>query len=105
MLKQAKDNQKMIKCHSLEEVRSHINNIDEQMVKLIASRGELVKQAARFKHDSDAVKAPTRVEEVIKKVKNSARLNGANEEVVESIYRAMIDGFIKVEMAEFSNKK
>ncbi len=43
MLKQAKDNQKMIKCHSLEEVRSHINNIDEQMVKLIASRGELVK--------------------------------------------------------------
>ena len=52
-------------CKNIREVRNNINNIDEQIVKLIALRGSFVKQSAKFKKDSDSVKAPTRVEEVI----------------------------------------
>ena len=95
----------MIECNSIDEVRNNINNIDEQIVKLIALRGAFVTQAAKFKKDTADVKAPKRVEEVISKVKNIARLNGANEEVVENIYRTMIDSFIKLEMKEFENLK
>lgn len=95
----------MIKCESIDEVRNNINKIDEEIVKLIALRGGFVKQAASFKKDSNDVKAPKRVEEVIKKVKNLAYLNGANEDVVENIYKAMIDSFIKAEMEEFKNLK
>jgi len=95
----------MIECNSIDEVRTNINNIDEQIVKLIAQRGEFVKQAAKFKKDNDDVKAPKRVEEVISKVKNIAQLNGANEEVVENVYRTMIDSFIKAEMKEFEKLK
>ena len=95
----------MIECNSIEEVRNNINNIDEQIVQLIAQRGEFVKQAAKFKKDSDAVKAPKRVEEVINKVKKLAQLNGANEEVVENVYRTMINNFIKAEMKEIEKLK
>lgn len=95
----------MIECNSIEEVRNNINNIDEQIVKLIALGGEFVKQAAKFKKDSDAVKAPKRVEEVINKVKDLAKSTGANEEVVENIYRTMINSFIKLEMKEFEKLK
>lgn len=95
----------MIECNSIDEVRNNINNIDEQIVKLIILRGEFVKQAAKFKKDSENVRAPKRVEEVISKVKNTARLNGANEEVVENIYKAMIESFIKLEMKEFESLK
>ena len=95
----------MIECNSIDEVRNNINNIDEQIVKLIALRGEFVKQAAKFKKDSDDVKAPTRVEEVINKVKDLAKSTGANEEVVENIYRTMINSFIKAEMKEFESLK
>ncbi len=95
----------MIECNSIDEVRNNINNIDEQIVKLIALRGEFVKQAAKFKKDSDAVKAPKRVEEVIIKVKDLAKSTGANEEVVENIYRTMINSFIKLEMKEFEKLK
>ena len=95
----------MIECNSIEEVRNNINNIDEQIVKLIALRGEFVKQAAKFKKDSDDVKAPTRVEEVINKVKDLAKSTGANEEVVENVYRSMINSFIKLEMKEFEKLK
>ncbi|MDY0193155.1 MAG: GNAT family N-acetyltransferase [Aliarcobacter butzleri] len=92
-------------CKNIEEVRNNINNIDEQIVKLIALRGRFVKQAAKFKKDSNEVKAPKRVEEVINKVKNIARLNGANEKVVENVYRTMIDSFINDEIKEFEYQK
>ncbi|RXI35628.1 chorismate mutase [Arcobacter aquimarinus] len=95
----------MMECNSIDEVRNNINNIDEQIVKLVALRGVFVKQAVKFKKDSEDVKAPKRVEEVISKVKNIARLNSANEEVVENIYKAMIESFIKLEMKEFENLK
>lgn len=95
----------MIECNSIDEVRTNINNIDEQIVKLIAQRGEFVKQAAKFKKDNDDVKAPKRVDEVINKVKNIAKLNGANEDVIENVYKAMIDSFIKAEMKEFEKLK
>ena len=95
----------MIECNSIDEVRTNINNIDEQIVKLIALRGKFVNQAAKFKKDSDAVKAPKRVEEVISKVKNLAKITGANEEVVENVYRTMIDSFINLEMKEFESLK
>ena len=95
----------MIECNSIEEVRNNITNIDEQIVKLIALRGEFVKQAAKFKKDSDDVKAPKRVEEVINKVKDLAKSTGANEEVVENVYRTMIDSFINLEMKEFESLK
>ena len=95
----------MIECNSIDEVRNNINNIDEQIVKLIAQRSEFVKQAAKFKKDSDDVKAPTRVEEVINKVKDLSKSTGANEEVVENVYRSMINSFIKLEMKEFEKLK
>ncbi|AXX89996.1 chorismate mutase [Arcobacter suis] len=95
----------MIKCNSIDEVRNNINNIDEQIVKLIALRGYFVNQAAKFKKDSDDVKAPTRVEEVINKVKDLAKSTGANEEVIENVYRSMINSFIKLEMKEFEKLK
>ena len=91
--------------NNIEEVRTNINNIDEEIVKLIAQRGHFVKQAAKFKKDTADVKAPKRVEEVISKVKNLAKTVGANEEVVENVYRTMIDSFINAEMKEFEHLK
>ena len=95
----------MIECNSIEEVRNNINNIDEQIVKLIALRGEFVKQAVKFKKNSDDVKAPKRVEEVINKVKDLAKSTSANEEILENVYRTMINSFIKAEMKEFEKLK
>ncbi len=55
--------------------RNNINNIDEQIVKLIALRGSFVKQAAKFKKDSNDCKSSTRDGRSDKsKVKNIARI-------------------------------
>ena len=89
-------------CHSLEQVREQIDLLDRQIVSLIAQRGAYVSQAARFKKDSNAVKAPQRVEQVFAKVRGLASELGANPQVTEDVYRAMIAGFIQQELAEHS---
>ena len=89
-------------CQSLEEVREHIDLLDRQIVSLIAQRGAYVSQAARFKKDSNAVKAPQRVEQVFAKVRELASELGANPQVTEAVYRAMIAAFIQQELAEHS---
>lgn len=90
----------MEECKSIENVRSHIDRIDRQIVALLAERGGYVKQAARFKKTTDDVKAPQRVEQVIAKVTALAREFGADASVAEQVYRAMIAGFISAELTE-----
>ena len=46
-----------------------------------------------------------RVEEVITKVKNISSETGLNPDIIENIYRAMIDSFIKSEMDEFNKRE
>lgn len=90
-------------CESLDQVRTHIDAIDRQIVSLIAQRGAFVKQAAAFKKSTDDVRAPQRVEQVIKKVVVLANELEANAAVVEQVYRAMISGFIEAELAVHSS--
>ncbi|NBA96581.1 chorismate mutase [Pseudomonas sp. R5(2019)] len=87
-------------CNSIAEVRAHIDQIDKELVALIASRGGYAKQAARFKKTAEEVQAPQRVEQVISKVKAFSLELGANPGVTERVYRAMIEAFIEIERAE-----
>ncbi|MFK3604926.1 chorismate mutase [Pseudomonas sp. AP19] len=89
-----------VNCTTLEQVRANIDRLDQQIVALLAERGHYVCQAARFKKDSDDVKAPQRVEQVIAKVRGLSEALGANPEVTEQVYRAMIAAFIQQELAE-----
>lgn len=89
-------------CHSLEQVREHIDLLDRQIVSLIAQRGAYVSLAARFKKDHNAVKAPQRVEQVFANVRGLTNELGANPQVTEDVYRAMIAAFIQQELAEHS---
>ncbi|NVZ21163.1 chorismate mutase [Pseudomonas costantinii] len=89
-----------VNCTSLEQVRENIDRLDQQIVTLLAERGRYVSQAARFKKDTDGVKAPQRVEQVIAKVRGLSQTVGANPEVTEQVYRAMIAAFIQQELNE-----
>ena len=89
-----------MKCENLEEVRGNIDRIDREIIKLIAERSTYVAQAASFKKNSHEVKAPQRVEAVINKVRNLAHENNVNEDIVENIYREIINSFTNFELSE-----
>ena len=88
-------------CQNLEEVRSNIDRIDDAIIKLIAERGSYVAQASKFKKNEDGVRDTSRVEKVIQKVREKAKLYGASPDMVEALYREMISRFINMEMSEF----
>ena len=90
-----------MKCNSLEEVRSNIDRIDNEIIKLIAERKSYVIQASAFKKNEDGVKDPERVEAVIRKVRGKAEEYGADPDMVEALYREMISRFVNMEMDEF----
>ncbi|AYM91230.1 MULTISPECIES: chorismate mutase [Serratia] len=85
---------------SIEDVRKAIDGIDSQLVSLIAERGRLVKAAAGFKKDQDAVRAPDRVQRVIDKVRVEAAVVGLPEDIIEKVYRTMINAFIDYELEQ-----
>ncbi len=87
-------------CGSLYEVRGQIDAINRQIVALLAERGAYVKQAARFKRDLHDVKAPSRVEQVIAKVRALSKDLGADADLTEKVCRAMIAAFIDQEIVE-----
>ena len=74
-----------MKCNSLEEVRSNIDRIDNEIIKLIAERTDYVKQASSFKKSEDGVKAPKRVEAVIQKVREKAAEAEPTERTVKNV--------------------
>ena len=92
-----------MKCSSLEEVRENIDRIDDSIIQLIAERTEYVIQAASFKKSESDVKAPDRVEAVIRKVREKAEKYGASPDIAETVYRNMISGFINMEMKEYNS--
>lgn len=92
-----------MKCKNLDEIRDNIDEIDRKIIKLVAKRGDFVKQAAKFKTTGDEVKAPQRVESIILKVRKLSTDYGANPDILENLYRNMISDFINLEMNEYKN--
>jgi isochorismate pyruvate lyase len=91
-------------CASLQEVRGNIDRIDREIIRLMAERGRYVAEAGRFKANPAAVSAPTRVEEIIAKVRKIAAEDGLAENVAEAAYRAMIAAFEDYERAEWTRR-
>ena len=88
-------------CNSLTEVRTNIDRIDHEMIRLMAERGKYVAEAGRFKANPKAVSVPARVEQIILKVREIARENGLSDVVAEKTYRAMIAAFEDYEREEW----
>jgi isochorismate pyruvate lyase len=89
-------------CKTLGEVRSNIDRLDREIVRLMAERGRYVHEAARFKANPAQVEAPERAEAVVRKAMALAEQNGLSPKVAETTYRAMIRGFIDYEQEVFA---
>ena len=92
-------------CKSLEEVRKHIDQLDDQIVELIAARNAYVKQAANFKHSIEEIKANERMEAVMDRVRYKAMEFGVSPNLLTKLYTIMIDAMVESEISEFRNAK
>jgi isochorismate pyruvate lyase len=84
-------------CANLGEIREEMDAIDRQIVALIARRVEYVRAAAQFKASAATVAAPERVAAVLQTRREWAEAAGLSGDVIEGIYRALVDYSISEE--------
>ena len=70
---------------------------NDKIIKLIAERSDYVRQAAYFKKSKTDVKAADRVEKIIKKVREKAKIYDCSPDVVELIIGEEMKTFEKNE--------
>ena len=95
-------------CKNIQEIREAIDNIDEDIIKLIGIRFNYVKEIVKFKDkDRDSIVAKDRYNEVIENRRMLAIENGLNPDLIENVYKSLINHFInkEIEIAEKSNYK
>ncbi|MDP9103701.1 MAG: chorismate mutase [Pseudomonadota bacterium] len=85
-------------CQSMVEVRVGVDALDRALVILIAERQRYMDAAARIKTDRAVVHDAARIEDVVTKVKASARAAGLSEAIAEPVWRTMIDRCIAYEL-------
>jgi len=84
-------------CQTLGEVRTNIDRIDRDILRLLAERGSYVHEAGRFKANPAAVDDKQRVEAIIARLRGLAGAMHVAPDVVEATYRAMIAAFTEEE--------
>ena len=83
-------------------------NIDNEIIKLIGIRFNYVKEIVKFKNkDRDSIVARDRYNEVIQNRRMLAVENGLNPDLIENVYKSLINHFInrEIEIAEKSDNK
>ncbi len=85
------------KCQSLQEVRNHIDALDEAIIPLLCERIQYITQAAQFKESAADTRRFGRIEAIVTRAKAYANVLGANEDYIESVYRHLIDESIRQE--------
>jgi len=93
-------------CTSIDEVRLCIDNIDAQIIELLAQRFEYVKAVVPFKSKTaDGVIAKERREQVLKDRRILAEKHGLNPDTIEKMYCLLIEYFIDEEMKIIEKQK
>ncbi len=85
-------------CQNITEIRNAIDVIDQEIVRLFAQRHEYVKEIVKFKNkDEVAIIAQERKELVLKQRKSWAEEHGLDSEMMEGVFRLLIDKNIQIQ--------
>ena len=88
-------------AQNLAAVRARIDELDAQLVDLLAQRALCVRDATRFKRDLIQVAAPTRQAEVFTRVRALASAHEAQfpglGDIAESTWHVLVAGFVAAE--------
>lgn len=89
---------------SMKEVRSEIDQIDKELVSLLAKRQKYVENAALIKKDRNLIIDEPRIEEVISNIKKFSSSSGLSDAISEPLWRKLIELSIEHEFKEFESK-
>jgi isochorismate pyruvate lyase len=88
-------------CTTMTEVRAGVDQVDRDLVALLARRFAYMDAAARIKPGRGAVRDEARKAEVIANARAAAVAAGVPDDVVGHLWEALVEASITYELARF----
>ena len=89
---------------NMEERRKELDLIDNELIKLVSKRFKFIEQAAIIKDDISKIRDNDRIEDIIKRLRKLAKNNDISPDIVEKLWRYIIELSIELETEIFSKK-
>ena len=85
-------------CNSMDELRHQIDKLDVKIIELFANRSEFIDRATELKKSNGMpARIPERIESVVSNARNAAEELDLDADLVEKIWRILIDWSIQRE--------
>ena len=85
-------------CNSMDELRHQIDKLDVKIIELFANRSEFIDRATELKKSNGMpARIPERIESVVSNARNAAVELDLDADLVEKIWRILIDWSIQRE--------
>ena len=88
-------------CETMADVRAGIDELDRNLVQLLAERMRYIAAAARIKPDRDAVRDEWRKADVLAKVATAADAEGFPQALSQQLWELLVEGSIAAEFEMF----
>ncbi|MGD1850726.1 MAG: chorismate mutase [Cyanophyceae cyanobacterium] len=85
-------------CDDINEIRDEIDHLDHQIIQLLGKRLSYVKVALKVQNREDRDQFAKRFQTMLSDRSQWAEVEGINPDIVECVYRDLINRFIKEEM-------
>ncbi len=89
---------------NMDELRKELDLLDNELIKLVSKRFKFIEQAAIIKDDISKIRDNERIEVIIVRLRNLAEINDISPDIVEKLWRYIIELSIELE-TEIFNKK
>lgn len=84
-------------CTNINDIRTEIDRIDAEVIRLLGERFGYVKEIVKYKTDSKSIRAQERFDQVIGQRREWAVKAGLSADIIEQMYRIMMEHFIEEE--------
>ena len=89
---------KPVDCNNMDELRHQIDKLDVKIIELLANRSEFIDRATELKKSNGMpARIPERIESVVSNARNAAEELDLDANLVEKIWRILIDWSIQRE--------
>ena len=89
---------------NMEELREEIDLLDNELLSLFAKRFKFIEDAALIKNNINEIRDNARIEKIVSRVRDLAKTNNLSEDIIEELWRFIIELSIKHEKKMFMDK-
>ena len=93
-----------MKYKNMDELRKELDLLDNDLIKLVSKRFKFIEEAAIIKDDVSKIRDNDRIENIIKRLRELAIDNDISPDIVEKLWRFIIELSIELETEIFSKK-